>query len=788
MTNFGNRIVVLIDMDCFFCQVEAKLNPRLKGKAMAVVQYSTFGPGATIAVSYEARAYGVTKHMRGDEAKKKCPHIELVTVPPIRNKPDTSRYRNAGKQVIEVLAKYCNVVERASVDEAYLDITDLVEKKLEKMSDTSLDEIKNGLSSSFVVGHCDNDSNDEEKRREGIDRWVDEAFDDIGDIQSRKLAIAGIIVEEFREAIYSQCEYRCSAGISYNKILAKLACGLHKPNRQTILPIAEVPTLYSSLPINKVRNLGGKFGNIVMESLGCNVMADLLRFSLQDLQKRFDEKTGSWLYNIARGIDNEPVQARLVGKSIGSTKNFPGKQAITKLETLKYWVGELTTELVERLEQDLDENQRRATSITISYHFVQDKKVIGQSRACSLSSYKHDKIANMCLNVITKATQKPIAYLGMSASKFVPAEGTEAFVNFFKAGTSQNDNTQNKTVSEILKAPESQIENATDYKNNPGQEAEKSEEGNVKTSKEKKEIVEDNHVSLNKNSVESNVVTTTKKTSLIGSSDLSKTFNGENLKNSFFMNFLKGSTSSLEGGKKKSAVEEKKESINKYEGKIDDCTPENVENCSPDLFDDLTSQECAKEEKKVEQNVENDRDHTIASVKRSALLQLQEIFPDLDNIDLSVVQLLPIELQREAHAYLKSKKPVETISTVKSTTKSASNKSKSAKTTKLKSKNSIKTNNSIINNFFIKSSTENNDLSSMKRCPQCNQMIKIEKSDEHSDFHVAQNLQKIINQSSANETHNQNEINNSNVTTKRKSSPKTQESNKKFRNIESFFT
>ncbi|KAK0173565.1 hypothetical protein PV328_006741 [Microctonus aethiopoides] len=786
MTNFGNRIVVLIDMDCFFCQVEAKLNPILKGKAMAVVQYSTFGPGATIAVSYEARAFGVTKHMRRDEARKKCPHIELVTVPPIRNKPDTSRYRNAGKQVIEVLAKYCNVVERASVDEAYLDITDLVESKLEKMSYASLDEIKKGLSSSFVVGHCDNDSNDEEKRREGIDRWVDEAFDDTGDIQSRKLAIAGIIVEEFREAIYSQCEYRCSAGISYNKILAKLACGLHKPNRQTILPIAEVSKLYSSLPINKVRNLGGKFGNIIMESLGCNVMADLLRFSLQDLQKRFDEKTGSWLYNIARGIDNEPVQARLVGKSIGSTKNFPGKQAITKLETLKYWVGELTTELVERLEQDLEENQRRATSITISYHFVQDKRVIAQSRVCSLSSYKHDKIANICLNVITRATQKPIAYLGMSASKFVPAEGTEAFVNFFKAGTSKNDNTQNKTVTKSLKAPESQIKNVTDCENNPDQETKKSEEENVKACNEKKQIMEDIHVKLNENSIESSVVMTTKESSLISNTDLKKTFNGENLKNSFFMNFLKGSTSSLEvnESKKKSAIEEKKESIEKYVGKIDDCTPDNVENCSPDLFDDLTSQECAKEDKKVEQNVENDRDHTITSVKRSALLQLQEIFPDLDNIDLSVVQLLPIELQREAHAYLKSKKPVETIGKIKSTTKPSSNKSKPAKTTKLKSKNSIKTSNSTINNFFIKSSTDSNDLSSMKRCPQCNQMIKIEKLDEHSDFHVAKNLHKIINQSSTNEMRNQNDISNSNVTTKRKSSPKTQESNKKFRIVE----
>jgi len=71
-----------------------------------------------------------------------------------------------------------------------------------------------------------------------------------------------------------------------------LACGLHKPNCQTILPEAAVPNLYSTLSIKKVRNLGGKFGDVVVESLGCNVMGDLVKYSLEQLQKHFDEKTG----------------------------------------------------------------------------------------------------------------------------------------------------------------------------------------------------------------------------------------------------------------------------------------------------------------------------------------------------------------------------------------------------------------------------------------------------------------------------------------------------------------
>ena len=76
-----------------------------------------------------------------------------------------------------------------------------------------------------------------------------------------------------------------------------MACGLHKPNRQTILPATAVPILYSTLPIKKVRNLGGKFGDVIVESLNCNVMGDLLQYSLQYLQKRFDEKTG-YIYEL----------------------------------------------------------------------------------------------------------------------------------------------------------------------------------------------------------------------------------------------------------------------------------------------------------------------------------------------------------------------------------------------------------------------------------------------------------------------------------------------------------
>ena len=64
------RVVSLLDMDCFYCQVEARDDPTLVGVPSAVVQYKDWKGGGIIAVNYEARAKGVSRNMRGDEAKK----------------------------------------------------------------------------------------------------------------------------------------------------------------------------------------------------------------------------------------------------------------------------------------------------------------------------------------------------------------------------------------------------------------------------------------------------------------------------------------------------------------------------------------------------------------------------------------------------------------------------------------------------------------------------------------------------------------------------------------------
>jgi len=89
--NEGDRVVALIDMDCFYVQVEERNNVENRGKPGCVVQYKAWKGGGIIAVNYEARARGVTKQQRGDDAREKCPEIILYRVPELRGKADLTK-------------------------------------------------------------------------------------------------------------------------------------------------------------------------------------------------------------------------------------------------------------------------------------------------------------------------------------------------------------------------------------------------------------------------------------------------------------------------------------------------------------------------------------------------------------------------------------------------------------------------------------------------------------------------------------------------------------------------
>ncbi|VDO41490.1 unnamed protein product [Haemonchus placei] len=130
-----DRVIGLIDMDCFYAQVEQREQPELWDSPVVVVQHAREGaPGGVIAVSYEARKFGVKRGMMIPEAKTKCPDLNVCFVPQGEHidKADIQKYRDASVEVFDVLNAFDEriVVERASVDEAFLDLTEFVDQRL----------------------------------------------------------------------------------------------------------------------------------------------------------------------------------------------------------------------------------------------------------------------------------------------------------------------------------------------------------------------------------------------------------------------------------------------------------------------------------------------------------------------------------------------------------------------------------------------------------------------------------------------------------------------------------
>ncbi|KAF4090002.1 hypothetical protein AMELA_G00044740 [Ameiurus melas] len=428
------RVVALVDMDCFYVQVEQRFNPELRNKPCVVAQYKTWKGGGIIAVSYEARAHGVTRNMWADDAKKLCPDLQVARVRESHGKADLTCYREASVEVIEVMSRFA-VIERASIDEAYMDLTSSVQKRLKDLEASRVDPqlLKNTYIQGFPVPDSVQDVpvNKDEQRSKGVQEWLDTlpTCSQPGWLGHSEvcLAVGAMIVEEMRAAVEQHTGFRCSAGISHNKVLAKLACGLNKPNRQTVLPLGSVPELFMTLPVSKIRNLGGKLGVSVTETLGVENMGELTRFTRTQLEEHFGEKTGPWLYDLCRGIEFEPVKPRQLPKSIGCSKNFQGKSALATKTQVQHWLHQLALELEERLNKDKEMNSRVAKLLTVGVRQAGDKRPNSFSRCFALARYEASKISSdsfaimKSLNVAgshQEAWSPPLTCLHLSASKF----------------------------------------------------------------------------------------------------------------------------------------------------------------------------------------------------------------------------------------------------------------------------------------------------------------------------------------------------------------------------------
>jgi DNA polymerase-4 len=148
---------------------------------------------------------------------------------------------------------------------------------------------------------------------------LDEAYLDVT-TNLKNMPLASDIAREIRARILERTGLTASAGISYNKFLAKLASDHRKPNGQTVIPPEKGPAFVEGLAVAKFHGIGPKTAE-KMNRLGIHTGADLRAQSLAFLEQYFG-KAGTWYYAIARGRDDRRVVPNRPRKSVGSETTF----------------------------------------------------------------------------------------------------------------------------------------------------------------------------------------------------------------------------------------------------------------------------------------------------------------------------------------------------------------------------------------------------------------------------------------------------------------------------------
>ena len=260
-------------------------------------------------------------------------------------------YRSVSHQIREIFAEYTPLIEPLSLDEAYLDVTENL----------------------------------------------------------KGMEIATEIALEIRARIREVTGLNASAGISYNKFLAKMASDLNKPNGQAVITPKNGPGFVEALPVKKFHGVGPATAER-MKRHGIETGLDLKSKSLTFLQQHFG-KSGPYFYGIARGIDERCVRPDRIRKSVGAEDTF-----VEDIDGLERAIAELRP-LAEKVWRYCEANDITGKTLTVKIKYS-DFTQATRSRTLSGSLSDIDIIVEIAENLLASVYpfKRPVRLLGITLS------------------------------------------------------------------------------------------------------------------------------------------------------------------------------------------------------------------------------------------------------------------------------------------------------------------------------------------------------------------------------------
>lgn len=203
-------------------------------------------------------------------------------------------------------------------------------------------------------------------------------------------------------------------------MIAKLGSGSKKPNGQTVIRNRAISRFLSGFKVTKIRNLGGKLGDQVVQLFGTDSMNELLLVPPEQFKLKLGDDTGVWVYNTIRGIDHSEVNSRIQIKSMLSAKSF--RPSINSIEQAYKWLRIFVGDIYSRLvEEGVLENKRRPRTINLHHrHGSQTKSrqnPIPQGRPID-QAILLDLAKNLMNQIVLEGQVWPCANLSLSVGGF----------------------------------------------------------------------------------------------------------------------------------------------------------------------------------------------------------------------------------------------------------------------------------------------------------------------------------------------------------------------------------
>lgn len=266
-------------------------------------------------------------------------------------RPRFSRYTEVSRLVQAIFFRHTQVVEPLSLDEAYLDVT----------------------------AAC-----------------ADGTF-------------ASALAKTIRQTIHQETGLTASAGVGPNKLIAKIASDICKPNGMKVIPPAAVPAFMHDLPVERIHGVGPVTAR-QLHANGWRICADLIKAGPLLLKERLGVRTGAWLWHMAHGIDERDVETERERKSVGAETTFA--RDLTDAQDIAAAIAGLAEEVY----QYLVEKRLAAGSLTLKVRYA-DFTTLTRAMSFPLPVRSCADFREAGLRLLQKVPAQPIRLLGLSLSR-----------------------------------------------------------------------------------------------------------------------------------------------------------------------------------------------------------------------------------------------------------------------------------------------------------------------------------------------------------------------------------